>query len=180
MVKIKKKEKSTNFRSIDGNTLKLYVEDKPVLLRVVIFNSYKPLYKKCIVLLFLVSIELTSLIFNFGSLYVIIVILFIILLGYRICYTAIEENLVIVKGLGINVETKYIMGSKSQFIPQEQVQNIFINEVILRSKVIYMLTLLTIDGKTKENLFPLFEGTLPRLGLLTVVYNLIRKFNEYG
>lgn len=39
--------------------------------------------------------------------------------------------------MGFQVTTKYILGEKTLFIPQEQVQNIFINEVIAKVSFVF-------------------------------------------
>ncbi|XP_023016498.1 uncharacterized protein isoform X2 [Leptinotarsa decemlineata] len=150
MVKIKKKEKYSNFKNINGHHLKLYIDYKPISLKVVVLNSTKALYKECTALGLFLGLDIVFLGLSAEPLNI-IVVLCIFLLCYRICITAMEENLVIIKGLGIHIKTKYIVGSRTLFIPQEKVQNIFINEVILKE-------------------------TLPRLGMLTVVYSFTRKF----
>lgn len=66
-----------------------------------------------------------------------------------------EESLIAIEPLGYQLNTKYIIGQKSTFIPFENVENIFINEVIFKQKIIYLLTILT-KGSNSDMLIPLF------------------------
>lgn len=45
-----------------------------------------------------------------------------------------SENLVIINGLGVQLTTTYLLGTKAIFIPIEKVQKIFINEVLLKAQ----------------------------------------------
>ncbi|KAJ8985945.1 hypothetical protein NQ317_010702 [Molorchus minor] len=85
-------------------------------------------------------------------------------------FKTIREELILVKNLGIQLTTKYTTGLKTVFIPFEQIRRIFINEVIYRSRVIYVLSLLTKDTDVTEKLVPLFFNTLPRIDCLKVIY----------
>ncbi|KAL3288906.1 hypothetical protein HHI36_003351 [Cryptolaemus montrouzieri] len=81
----------------------------------------------------------------------------------------IEESFISVEPLGYQLITKYVLGQKSEFIPYERVQNMFINEVIFKQKIIYILTILAKESNG-EILIPLFTGCKPRLKCLEFIY----------
>ncbi|KAJ8925773.1 hypothetical protein NQ315_009621 [Exocentrus adspersus] len=174
MVKIKKKEKPATIKNISGSNIKLNILVNDSLLKAAISNSYSR-HKKCFSLIVLALFGFFSSILNVLSVKTIIPIVLILVLDlYRIISTINEENLVLVRGLGFQLTTKYMVGSKTVFIPQEQVQTVFINECIFRNKVVYVLCLYTKD-KNEEKLIPLFTGILPRLPCLKVIYQQIKE-----
>ncbi|CAH1116526.1 unnamed protein product [Phaedon cochleariae] len=174
MAEIKKKERQNEFCSIKGHELAVNIEETPIYLKVAITSPYKSLCNKCMGLFLLVTIDAVFLLGKLTPMYIIVGFLIIsIILMINVCWTSIEETVVIIKGLGVQIETKYVLGSKSNFIPQEEVQTVFINEVIYRNRVLFMLTFLITNGNTKEILIPLFVESLPHLPLLKLALNYI-------
>ncbi|XP_015837486.1 uncharacterized protein LOC103314747 [Tribolium castaneum] len=94
--------------------------------------------------------------------------IFLIILSYQFLGVVYEESLVMVHSLGYQVTSKSLVGQTDLFIPWNQVQSIFINEVIVRHKVIHLLTILTKE-KGKEKLIPLFLDLQPRLKHLEII-----------
>jgi hypothetical protein len=100
-----------------------------------------------------------------------------------------------VHSLGYQVTSKYIIGQRDLFIPWNQVQSIFINEVIIRvsnsththstfiyyvylqHKVIYLLTILTKE-EGGEKLIPLFAELQPRLKHLELICKHLKGSNS--
>ncbi|KAJ8960328.1 hypothetical protein NQ318_004062 [Aromia moschata] len=180
MVKIKKKEKGVNFRTIYGENIKLLLEKRERIINVTIVKStYFSVYKRCLILLIVAILNLLSLILHILNVHIITGIFILALLElYRLCVIIKEENVVVVKNLGFHLTARYVIGIKSIFIPWEQVQTVFINEVIFRQKVIYVLSLLTKDVDANEKLVPVFFDTLPRLECLKMIYKSLKELEE--
>ncbi|KAJ8953035.1 hypothetical protein NQ314_007409 [Rhamnusium bicolor] len=172
MVRIKKKEKSANYKTITGENIKLNLEKNEKILKITIFNSsYPSTYRRGVILLVISVLNLLCLILNIFSVKIITgIFITLSIVLYNLYATVKEENLVVVKDLGFQLTTKYLLGVKIIFIPKEQVQKIFINEVIFRHKVIYLLSLLTKEMHINDQLVPLFFDTLPRLACIKLIY----------
>nr|CAI5861332.1 unnamed protein product [Callosobruchus analis] len=153
MVRYRKKEKSTTFESTNGNKLQLYLEKKGAAVNIRLTNTeYDAWFRKSFLLLE-----------------------FALYTFFRLFHIVREESLVMVYDLGMHLETTYLLNKNTKFIPFERVQRIFINEVILRNKIIYTLNVLLVDTDTKEeHILPLFQEQLPRLNCLEVIYRNIR------
>ncbi|KAH1006344.1 hypothetical protein HUJ05_007090 [Dendroctonus ponderosae] len=83
----------------------------------------------------------------------------LIVLAWLLCKALLsvrEENLLIVKGLGYQTCSKFAFRKTALYIPYEQVQKVFINEVILRHKVVHVLSLIVHEGSNQQKLIPLF------------------------
>ncbi|XP_018578583.1 uncharacterized protein LOC108916768 [Anoplophora glabripennis] len=180
MVKIKKKEKTAIFKSAFGTNIKLDILIKDSILKITVLRSVQSeICKRGIILGILVVWSLLSLVLNiFNTKLITAIIIGIFLDLCRLCTSIKEESILTIRGLGFQVTTKYIIGVKTIFIPEEQVQNIFINEVIFRNRVIYVLSLLTKDTINRENLIPLFFETLPRLASLKIIYKHLKAIQE--
>ncbi|XP_066249288.1 phosphatidylinositol N-acetylglucosaminyltransferase subunit H-like [Euwallacea similis] len=87
-----------------------------------------------------------------------------------------EENVLIVKGMGLQISKNCPLRQSTEFIPFERVENVFVNEVILRQRVVFMLTLLVKDCTNKPKLYPLFKDLLPRLDCIELIYRQIKGF----
>lgn len=51
----------------------------------------------------------------------------------------ILESLLIVNGLGLQIDIKYVVGTKSTYIPIDIIKDSFINEVISRVSLILLI-----------------------------------------
>ncbi|CAH1100545.1 unnamed protein product [Psylliodes chrysocephalus] len=174
MAPVDVKPKYLNFRNINGNEVRLYINEAPSCLQVTIFSCQKNLYQKCICLFITAILNSVLLLYNIVTINVILGILIIILLLlYTVCVTTVEENLVIIKDFGIEISKRNVISTKKVFYPQEQVKRVFINEVIFRRKVLFVMTLLLNDLEN-DKLVPLFVDTLPQLELLKVTYSHIK------
>ncbi|XP_072400086.1 uncharacterized protein [Diabrotica undecimpunctata] len=176
MDEIKEKNKYTEFKDINGNPINLHVQEISHCVKITIVNCRKGLYRKCIIIFIIASLDLICLVFNIFSINVIFTILCLVLMYlYSACNITTEESLVLIKDVGIEISSKQVVGVRKMFFPREQVQKIFINEVIFRNKVLFMLTLFVRDFKNNEKLVPLFTDILPQLAVLKIVYKHIRQ-----
>ncbi|XP_044264138.1 uncharacterized protein LOC123010972 [Tribolium madens] len=103
--------------------------------------------------------------------------IFVIFSSYHFLGLVYEESLVMVHSLGYHISSKSFVGQKDLFIPWNQVQSIFINEVIVRHKVIHLLTILTRE-KGEEKLIPLFLELQPRLKHLELICKHLKRANS--
>nr|CAI5826825.1 unnamed protein product [Callosobruchus analis] len=173
MVRYRKKEKSTTFESTNGNKLQLYLEKKGAAVNIRLTNTeYDAWFRKSFLLLGIVLLNLFCLLYEIISKKIIVACPVHV---FRLFHIVREESLVMVYDLGMHLETTYLLNKNTKFIPFERVQRIFINEVILRNKIIYTLNVLLVDTDTKEeHILPLFQEQLPRLNCLEVIYRNIR------
>ncbi|XP_056638794.1 uncharacterized protein LOC130446508 [Diorhabda sublineata] len=163
------------FKDINGNLLKLHVQEVSQCLKIRIIHCGPTIYQRCTIIFIIASIDMILLLVNIVSISIILAILcFVLILTYTVCNMTIEENLVVIKDIGIEIAKIKVVGVKRDFFPHEQVQNVFINEVIYRNKVLFVLTLL-ISGLKKSQLVPLFTETFPQLALLKTVFNYMKR-----
>jgi GPI-GlcNAc transferase complex, PIG-H component len=71
------------------------------------------------------------------------------------------------KGLGMQLTTRYRSGSQSVLIEGDQIDSVIINEAITMHRVIFYLAFVV---KDKNNLAVAFAATRPRLNVLKLVY----------
>ncbi|XP_050296617.1 uncharacterized protein LOC126736345 [Anthonomus grandis grandis] len=168
---------SGKFKCLNGEIVVLNVEKGQGCLRVSIKRDYEVLsYKKCLLFASQTCAVILSQIYV--SLYVGIALFFILLVTVvPTLFSIKEENIIIVKGLGYQINRKYALTTNIKFIPSENVQNIFINEVILRYKVIHLLSLIVLENN-KKTLIPLLSDMLPRLDCLETIYKAIKQFEN--
>eukprot|EP00112_Aurelia_sp_Birch-Aquarium-sp1_P013378 Seg2838.3 transcript_id=Seg2838.3/GoldUCD/mRNA.D3Y31 product="Phosphatidylinositol N-acetylglucosaminyltransferase subunit H" protein_id=Seg2838.3/GoldUCD/D3Y31 len=93
----------------------------------------------------------------------------------------LEENFICVKDLGIQISSVYFTGKTTEeFIPQKDIADVVINEVIYMQRIIYVLVILIGErfpqsSKTEvgysniERAKTVFKETKPRLAALTEV-----------
>lgn len=156
MVKIKKKENSNLFTSVGGNQLKLELEKSQTCLRLSIHNlSAEHITRQSIGILVFISLNFIFFVFDVLPIQICIPIFFIsLLIIFQIWSTVrkgmiiyhkvddidvasyFSETLVYVPSLGIQATVNFAMGTKSVFIPHEQIVRVFINEVIFRVCII--------------------------------------------
>ncbi|KAI3657970.1 hypothetical protein MP638_003002 [Amoeboaphelidium occidentale] len=88
-------------------------------------------------------------------------------------YTIKEESLLVIKDLGLELKTTYLLFNKqeSKFIDQSKILEIIINEGISRWQVKFYLAVIVDGGSVAV----VFENLLPRLDVLKEVYNGTRK-----
>ncbi|KAF7274879.1 hypothetical protein GWI33_012459 [Rhynchophorus ferrugineus] len=84
--------------------------------------------------------------------------------------TILEENITAIKGFGYQIKAKGRLKDSSIFIPYAIVQHIFLNEVIIKNRVIFLATFLTKNEKGEDKLVPLFTSTVPKLDCLKILY----------
>ncbi|CAG9865432.1 unnamed protein product [Phyllotreta striolata] len=167
-------EKYANFRDVNGNKLRLYMNEVSTCKQISILSDQRGLYKQSIFLFATAIIALVLLEYNLVRIELIVGILFFtIICSYSICTATIEESLLIVEGLGIEINKRNAISTKKLFLPKERIKMIFINEVILRRKILFILTILLRDVDC-DKLIPLFIETLPELKLLKNVLNYVQ------
>ncbi|XP_076267428.1 phosphatidylinositol N-acetylglucosaminyltransferase subunit H-like isoform X2 [Rhynchophorus ferrugineus] len=82
----------------------------------------------------------------------------------------LKENITAIKGFGYQIKAKGRLKDSSIFIPYAIVQHIFLNEVIIKNRVIFLATFLTKNEKGEDKLVPLFTSTVPKLDCLKILY----------
>jgi len=97
---------------------------------------------------------------------------------WEMLFRVSEEKLLLVNGLGYQISKKFVIRSSTTFIPYERVQTVFINEVILRHRVIYILSLMVQEDGEHPKLVALFEHIMPKLDCLEVMYRSIKRFED--
>ncbi|KAK9874035.1 hypothetical protein WA026_002388 [Henosepilachna vigintioctopunctata] len=173
---IKKCQTSETFLNIYQDKIYVSIKRQNNAMGVTVRRNSK-IYLHFIIFILLFLTNVTSFVFNlistalFSIVFIVLTLSFYIKLG-----CIIEETLIIIKPLGYQLSTKYLMGQKSKFIPYEKVQNVFINEVIFKQKIIYLLTILAKES-SGEILLPLFEGCKPRLSCLEFIYKVLFQDN---
>lgn len=84
--------------------------------------------------------------------------------------------MLIVKDLGVQFTRSGRFGKETkQFIEQERIVDVIINEVITMHQVVFYLMLLITDDtedntKEKQKLFPLFTSSMPCLETIKPIY----------
>ena len=101
-----------------------------------------------------------------------------IMILYYLQFTVLEESVSLMPDLGIQISQKRWFGTRTKFIPIQDIDNIMIIEGIRCFQVRFYLALLIKDHK---NLLVLFPASLPRLHILERVFaysNKIMLFNK--
>jgi len=79
-----------------------------------------------------------------------------------------EESLLVIRDLGVQVQTVYCTGvTEQRFIDRAHIADVVINEGIRMQQVVYYLTVI-LHGQTTMQV--VFENTLPRLHTLLSIY----------
>eukprot|EP00953_Heterococcus_sp_UTEX-ZZ885_P026294 14217-Heterococcus_DN1.PRE.6 len=97
----------------------------------------------------------------------------ILLLTSILCLAAqrsqvLEESVTIMRGLGVQLITRYRSGSQSVvLLAVDRIDSVIINEAITMQRVIFYLAFIV---KGKDSLAVAFEATRPRLHMLKAVY----------
>lgn len=86
-----------------------------------------------------------------------------------------KDILLIVPSIGIHitVEKRFSGFNLYTFLPWDTVEDLFINEVITRQRVLYYLTFIvkeSVNGRNQIKLVPLFENLLPERKCLEYIY----------
>lgn len=81
-----------------------------------------------------------------------------------------KERILVLRSVGVQIETASVLGrTKTNFIPQQRIVDVIINEAISMHKVSYYLALL-LKAEEESNddleLMPLFTNTLPPIKVL--------------
>lgn len=104
MAPVDVKPKYLNFRNINGNEVRLYINEAPSCLQVTIFSCQKNLYQKCICLFITAILNSVLLLYNIVTINVILGILIIILLLlYTVCVTTVEGIVTLIYYIFINM-----------------------------------------------------------------------------
>ncbi|KAG1696500.1 Phosphatidylinositol N-acetylglucosaminyltransferase subunit H [Nymphon striatum] len=83
-----------------------------------------------------------------------------------------NETLMIISSIGIQISTTFVTGRKStKLFSSSSLQDIAINEYISMHCVVYCLILLLETSSEKCELYPLFQGTKPRLDCIQEIYS---------
>ncbi|GFU17648.1 phosphatidylinositol N-acetylglucosaminyltransferase subunit H [Nephila pilipes] len=85
-----------------------------------------------------------------------------------------QESLLVIASLGLQLTTTFVTGRKeSQFILNQNIYDVVINEGIFMHRIIFYLAVLLRDIKDPlkiSNIVPLFQHTFPRLDCLERIY----------
>lgn len=86
-----------------------------------------------------------------------------------------EESLLVMASLGLQFTTTFVTGRRaSQFIDQQNIQDVVLSEGIMMHRVLYYLAVLLKDANEQlgiSAIVPLFQNTFPRLSCLEEIYN---------
>lgn len=86
-----------------------------------------------------------------------------------------EESLLVMASLGLQFTTTFVTGRRaSQFIDQQNIQDVVLSEGIMMHRVLYYLAVLLKDANEQfgiSTIVPLFQNTFPRLNCLEEIYN---------
>ncbi|KAB0790584.1 hypothetical protein PPYR_02923 [Photinus pyralis] len=119
-------------------------------------------------------------VFQFINLTVFINILcLLIFYGYILLTSVHFEKVIIVENLGYQFEEHYNYGRSVRFVSWDNVKSVFINEVLSKQRVLYILAVLVSDDtKTVNNIIPLFKKIMPRLQCLEFIYRHIEHLHN--
>ncbi|XP_018322470.1 phosphatidylinositol N-acetylglucosaminyltransferase subunit H [Agrilus planipennis] len=110
------------------------------------------------------------------------VIQFIVLyFNCKIFFRVQKETLLVIKSLGIQLESHSMLRTSTLFIPWVDVKDVVINEVISMQRVLYMLIIITktpIKSIKGKQIIPLFYEFSPRLACLEFIYSRIEALRE--
>ncbi|XP_071832566.1 phosphatidylinositol N-acetylglucosaminyltransferase subunit H-like [Apostichopus japonicus] len=99
--------------------------------------------------------------------------IFYIFISGALSFTVSQEKILVIRSMGLQIQTSYLLGQeKTNFIPQQKIVDIVINEAISMHKVSYYLAvLLKTEGEEYHNfeVKPLFTNTMPPLTVLKEV-----------
>ncbi|CAG9764052.1 unnamed protein product [Ceutorhynchus assimilis] len=173
-----KPSEKLHFKTTDDKNVVLNVMKSPACLCISIINDWKMFSSNEALSIGIFAIILRC--FSVDMVYVAaLLVSYLLYASNQILFCIREEEVLIVKGLGYQIKRKYFLKNTSIFIPYEQVQNVFINEVILRHKVIYILNFLVKgDEEKRPKIVPLFRDILPRLDCLEVIFRNIKYFQD--
>jgi len=80
----------------------------------------------------------------------------------------LEESLVVIRDLGVQLETKYLSGKKThRFIEKQRIKSIIINEVIKSYNFIFYMAFV-VEGN--DRMILAFHTLFPRLKTLLPIY----------
>jgi signal transduction histidine kinase len=75
------------------------------------------------------------------------ILLFVLLLRFIwTCSTVLEESMLVMKGHGIQLESKYLLGTRRQFVELQAIRAIIINEGFHMGGYIYYMALIVKDS----------------------------------
>lgn len=104
-------------------------------------------------------------------------VVLLMLVCIKLFYIIVDkESVLIVKDLGVQFTRSGRFGKETkQFIEQERIVDVIINEVITMHQVVFYLMLLITDDtedntKEKQKLFPLFTSSMPCLETIKPIY----------
>ncbi|XP_068681615.1 thymus-specific serine protease-like isoform X1 [Montipora foliosa] len=116
-------------------------------------------------------------------------VVLLMLVCIKLFYIIVDkESVLIVKDLGVQFTRSGRFGKETkQFIEQERIVDVIINEVITMHQVVFYLMLLITDDtedntKEKQKLFPLFTSSMPCLETIKPIYrgHIVDMAEEYG
>lgn len=103
----------------------------------------------------------------------------LILYSYILLSSVMFERLIIIENLGYQIEVHYNYGKSVNFVSWDDIETVFINEVLSRQRVLFIIALLVkVDTKTVNNIIPLFRNIMPRLQCLESIYQHIENLHS--
>lgn len=169
------------FRNVDGRKLVL-TEDCPSqnlesygVTKFILHND-EPVNVFISLLLLCVTLLLWIIVNNF--IYFLVCAFVLILYCKCLLTSTKKDTLLIVPSIGIHItiEKRFAGFNSYEFLPWDIIEDVFINEVIIRQRVLYYLTFIikeSINGKDQIRLVPLFQDLLPEEKCLVHIYTKI-------
>ncbi|KAF2879943.1 hypothetical protein ILUMI_26231 [Ignelater luminosus] len=165
-------------RNLSGNSilLKITEHDNKALEIIVNYVTENSLHRKWILLLLVIFLNVYSLMYEILSTnYCVVIYVIVLFIIYNIVFTVRQERVLIVEPVGYQIEVHYVFGKSTNFIAWENIKSVFINEVVSKQRVIFIITILTKDtAKDASAIIPLFTRTMPRLTCLEAIYQHIQ------
>uniref|UniRef100_A0A1L8D9J7 Putative conserved plasma membrane protein n=1 Tax=Nyssomyia neivai TaxID=330878 RepID=A0A1L8D9J7_9DIPT len=165
-----------NFRDIHGKELRVEINSFSVNTISICVENTESLGKrrKFLQVAGLTGCLYAALVFMgnpFGIILGHILMLSLILLPFYLHRKVVEsESITFIRHFGIQKRVKYSENRmENRLIPAHAIQDIIINEVIHRQRVIFVLQLL-LEGSTDVQVLSLFEFTKPNLPCLEFIY----------
>lgn len=160
-------ENNSNFSNIYGQNLTFDIKKSNGYLRISISKNIPFMYYISAFLVLLINL-LLLICSNTVSISLGLIIL--LYLTYSIINLVTTEELQVIKGFGYQIGQRSFIKENKTFIPYEKVQETFINEVIHKNRIIFLVSLL-IKQENEMEIVPIFTGLIPRLNCLTIIYN---------
>lgn len=101
---------------------------------------------------------------------------FTLILYCKYYFTSTKKDILLIVpsiGIHITIEKTFAGFNSYTFLPWDTIEDLFINEVIIRQRVLYYLTFIvkeSINGRDQIRLVPLFQDLLPERKCLEYIY----------